>query len=165
MTLWNVLFIVLGAGAIGGFVNALLSDNGFVFPKTTEYGGRKILRPGFFGNIIVGGLGAAISWGLYGPFAASNIFGNTADEATVEPSLTLSSLVGAALVGVAGARWLTNEVDKSLLRAAASEASSAEPASKIAGKFLTEKPATAWKIASEEFGTNRPTGESNTSLP
>ncbi len=161
MTLWNVLFIVLAAGATGGFVNALMSDNGFVFPKTTEYGGRKILRPGFIGNIIVGGLGAAISWGLYGPFAASNILGTTSGETVMEPSLTLSSLVGAALVGVAGARWLTNEVDKNLLRAAASEASAAVPASKIAGKFLTEKPATAWKIAAEEFGTARPGKGSN----
>jgi hypothetical protein len=36
----------LSRGVLGGMVNAILSDNGFVFPK--KEGG--ILRPGFLGN-------------------------------------------------------------------------------------------------------------------
>jgi hypothetical protein len=35
------------------------------------------------------------------------------------PGITLAGLVGAVLVGIAGARWLTNEVEKKMLRALA----------------------------------------------
>ncbi len=152
MSIWILLFIVLGAGAVGGTINALLSDNGFLLPRTDEYVGRRILRPGFLGNVLVGGIAAVISWGLYGPLAAAAIVGAPIAGTTVEPSLTLSALVGAALVGVAGARWLTNEVDKNLLRAAASEAGSGRD---FAARLLTERPATAWQIAAEEARLQR----------
>ena len=61
--------------------------------------------------------------------------------------MTLSALVGAVLVGVAGARWLTNEVDKNLLKAAASEAA-ASPADPDKSKQIAmATPAEALRIA------------------
>ena len=139
MSLWTLLLIVCGAGAVGGIVNALMTDNGgFVLPRTVEVVANqpRIFRPGFLGNIFIGAIAAGISWGLYGPFAASVVFGAAPSGNTPAVALTLSSLVGAVLVGVGGARWLTNEVDKSVLRAAAATA---------AGK--TANPAAAQQIA------------------
>lgn len=38
-----------------------LSDNGFVIPAR-DHG---IVRPGIFGNLILGAFGAVVTWGLY----------------------------------------------------------------------------------------------------
>ena len=35
---WEILFVVAGAGAVGGVVNALLSDNGDIALPTLEQG-------------------------------------------------------------------------------------------------------------------------------
>jgi hypothetical protein len=145
---WLLFLIVAGAGAVGGLVNAFLSDNGFVLPRKDENAGRTILRPGFLGNVLVGAVAAAMSWGLYGPAANLDILGR--GEGTVTPVLTISAFFGALLVGVAGARVLSSEIDKRLLRAAASEAVSAPARSDLALKLLTESPANAWKIAAAE---------------
>ncbi|MBD2255510.1 hypothetical protein [Nostoc parmelioides] len=127
MSIWSLLLIIACAGAVGGLINALLSDNGFVLPRTEKINnGNSIIRPGFIGNVLIGAISAAISWGLYGPMAYYVIAGSpNLNQNPVESSgITLSSLVGAVLVGVGGARWLTNEVDKTLLKVAASEAAS-----------------------------------------
>jgi hypothetical protein len=137
------LVIILVAGAIGGLINALMSDNGFAMPKPEMVDGTRIWRTGFLGNMLIGGISAAISWGLYGPLAAAYIFGGpeapSGSEALVI-GLTLSSLVGALLIGVGGARWLSNEVDKKLLRAAASKAASGAPKPELGNRILLAKP-------------------------
>ena len=117
MFLWKYMAIIFAFGAIGGIVNALLTDNGFILPKQEQQDNTKIIRPGFLVNIFVGGIAALVSWGLYGPFAAVFIIGGTNDLNVGATGLSLSSVIGGLLVGVGGARWLTNEVDKKLLRA------------------------------------------------
>lgn len=148
MTLWVLLVIVFFAGAAGGVLNAWMSDNGFMLPRTEESGGNQFIRPGFLGNLITGGVAACVSWGLYGPFAAAYIVGGPPSGAGVAAlGLTLSSLVGAVLVGVGGARWLTNEVDKKLLRAAgaAFAASPADP--DVAARIGSATPAAVLHMA------------------
>lgn len=83
-----------------------------------------IWRPGYIGNILIGAVAAIVSWGLYGPFSAAYLFGTSPVPETTPQKfgLTLSAFVGAVLVGVGGAKWLSDEVDKRLLKAAASEA-------------------------------------------
>lgn len=135
--MWLLLLYVGLAGAVGGVVNALLTDKGFYLPtKEQVEEGITIVRPGWIGNVVIGVVAAVVSWGLYGPFAAFYIAGTSAvTQAGVAPEqigLTLSSLVGAVLVGVGGARWLTNEVDKSLLKAAATEAATPSASRQIA---------------------------------
>jgi hypothetical protein len=150
MSLWWILLIVCAAGAVGGIVNALMSDNGFLLPQSEKDDKYKIIRPGFFGNIIISAVAAGISWGLYGPLASYPLIGGTPSPGvpTPAPSLTVSALMGAALVGVAGARWLTNEVDKKLLKAAASEAAGAKPTDdNTAKKILMSRPTEALRIA------------------
>ncbi len=139
MSVGFCLFIICSSGAVGGVVNALLSDNGFLMPRKEAVGNSSIIRPGFLGNLLIGAVAAGISWGLYGPFASEAL------TALVKP--TLSALVGAALVGVAGARWLTNEVDKTMLRAAASKAASAFP--DASRDIATSSPADALHIAKQ----------------
>ena len=114
MSVWTLLAVVFGAGAVGGVVNALISDNGFVLPRREVVNGVLVIRPGFLLNVFVGGIAGAVSWGLYGPFGAWYMLGGP-EEA--KGGLTLAALLGAVLVGVAGARWLTSEAEKKLLRA------------------------------------------------
>jgi hypothetical protein len=148
MSLWILLLVVFLAGAVGGILNALMSDNGFFLPKWEPAGTNRLFRPGFLGNMLVSGISACISWGLYGPFAAVYILGGPARQTPEEAvGLTLSSLVGAVLIGVAGARWLTNEVDKTFLRAAASEAAIAKASPEKAKQIALSTPAEALRIA------------------
>lgn len=141
MSIWVLLVAIFVAGVVGGVVNAFLSDNGFVLPRKT--GG--IMQPGGLGNAFIGGVAAVISWGLYGPFAGAPVFsGQSAPSA----SFTLSALVGAILVGVSGARWLSNEVDKQLLRAAGIKAARRPSNLDLATKFTTASPADALIAAS-----------------
>jgi hypothetical protein len=153
MTLWILLSIVCFAGGIGGIVNALLTDNGFVLPKSVQVeNGVSVIRPGFLGNILIGAIAAGISWGLYGPLAAFVIFGSGVALQQNRPeslAISLSSLVGAVLVGVGGARWLTSEVDKSLLRAAATKAACALPSTDASQRIALASPVQALDIAKE----------------
>src|SRR4051812_11167068 len=94
MSIWILLLVIALAGAIGGIVNALLTDNGFLLPRTEVSDQIKIVRPGFLGNIIISAVAAAISWGLYGPFNITVVLGPTPANATQlpQPNLTLSAL-------------------------------------------------------------------------
>ena len=149
MFLWKYMTLIFAFGALGGVVNALLTDNGFILPKREQRDKTKIIRPGFLVNIFIGGVAALVSWGLYGPFAAVFIIGGTNDPNLYSTGLSLSSVVGGLLVGVGGARWLSNEVDKKLLRAAASTAASGQPNDQKAIRISAAPPAEALRIAAE----------------
>lgn len=149
--MWLLLLYIASAGGIGGVVNALVTDKGFYLPSKEQVDDLTIYRPGWIGNVIIGAISATISWGLYGPVAALFIAGtaeamktNTAPD---KIGLTLSSLVGAALIGVGGARWLTNEVDKTLLKAAASKAAGAQSSPSASQQMALASPIQALNIA------------------
>jgi hypothetical protein len=113
MNPWMCALVVILAGAIGGVVNALLSDNGFILPRRVN----EIVCPGFITNVLVGALAAFASWSSYGSGAGVELARTAAAGAErAEISLTFSALAGAFFVGVAGARWITNEADKRLLK-------------------------------------------------
>jgi hypothetical protein len=153
MTVWALLLVVCMAGGLGGVVNALLTENGFVLPRAIQVeNGVAVVRPGFLGNILIGAIAAGISWGLYGPLGGYWVVGTEAALRQNRPealALSLSSLAGAVLVGIGGARWLTNEVDKSLLRAAAAKAASAPPSAAASQRISLASPAQALEIARE----------------
>jgi hypothetical protein len=113
MNPWVCALIIFAAGGVGGVVNALLTDNGFVLPQRIK----GILCPGFLSNVLVGALASFTSWSLYGSGAGVDLARhvNAGDE-RAQISLTFSALAGALFVGIAGARWITNEVDKLLLK-------------------------------------------------
>jgi hypothetical protein len=134
--MWAAILVIAFAGAIGGFGNALVTDNGFLFPKMDRSGA---LRPGFTGNVGIGALAALISWSLYGSAGARLLTDNV--------SPTLAAFGGAILVGVGGARWLSNEVDKSLLRTAAMNAAASPTSSvTVAAELASATPAAAAEL-------------------
>jgi hypothetical protein len=154
MTVWVMLLYVFLAGVIGGIANALMTDNGFALPKSENtITGTKILRPGFLGNMLIGGVAAALSWGIYGPLANLPIAitgaNPSATATSAQVGLYLSSLAGALLIGVGGARWLTSEVDKKLLTAAAVKAASSTPNAAAATKIAAATPAYALELANK----------------
>jgi hypothetical protein len=119
--MFYLVFLVALMGALGGVVNALLSDNGFFLPKRLKVDEQEIIRPGFLGNTLIGAASSFISWALYGPLASVIIAGmpnGTATNSGAATGVTLSSLGGAVLIGIAGSRWLTNEIDKTILKSA-----------------------------------------------
>jgi hypothetical protein len=111
MSPWTCMFLVSLAGSMGGVINALLTDNRFILPRREG----NVLCPGFLSNVIVGAAAAFISWALYGSGAAIDLAASSSTP-RVAISLRLSALAGAFLVGVTGAKWLTNEADKKLLK-------------------------------------------------
>ncbi len=93
---WLLAVIVFVAGALGGILNALITDNGFVFPKfATVSNGASIWRPGILGNLFVGAIAALVSWALYGPSAELPI-------GEFKAELTWAGFASAILVGVVG---------------------------------------------------------------
>jgi hypothetical protein len=110
MNPWVCALLISIAGALGGVVNALLSDNGFIFPKR-ENG---IWCPGVLSNVLIGALSAFSSWAFYGSGASIELAAHATERTQI--SLRFSALAGAFLVGVAGAKWITNEVDKRFLK-------------------------------------------------
>jgi hypothetical protein len=144
--IWGIFMILTLAGGLGGVINALMTDNGFVFPKWEDANGNKIWRPGMLGNVIIGAVAAVISWGLYGPFADYVFIGAPTANPAI-PYLTVSAFVGAILIGVGGARWLSNEVDKKLLKSAAVAAAAGNPAPGAAIAMMAATPAGALEIA------------------
>lgn len=151
-SIWLMLLYVFLAGAVGGVVNALMTDNGFLLPRRESVDQESaVLRPGFVGNVLVGAVAAVVSWGLYGPMSAYLVAGTpealAANPAPERLGLSLASLVGALLVGVGGARWLSNEVDKSLLRAAAIQAALGPPSPAASQRIAMAHPAQALRAA------------------
>lgn len=142
ISLWILLAIICAAGAIGGLVNGLLNSNGLLLPCAQQVNGTSIVHPGFLGNILIGMVAAALSWGLYGPLSATPLFGSQATAS----GFTLSALVGAILIGIAGARWITNEVDKKLLTLTANQPASPTDGS-AAQQMRADSPAEAPAMA------------------
>lgn len=115
MNPWICFLLIATAGSIGGFLNAMMSELKVAMPSYPN----GIWCPGVIGNLLIGACSAVISWSLYGAGAAVQ-FSDIQPRTRI--SFTFSALAGAAMVGVAGARWLTNESDKNLLRASVGKA-------------------------------------------
>lgn len=135
-SVWEILGTIAVGGAIGGAVNALLSDNGFILAKM-EAG---ILRPGILGNLILGAFSAIVTWGFYGPLKDAVVLG-VHPPGEVAATLTITALVGAALTGAGGSRVITSEIDKRFLRAAGAAAASSPPDPEMITKMSTSTPA------------------------
>ena len=143
--------IIMLSGAIGGIVNALVSDNGFIKLSEETAGEVTIIRPGFAGNILLGAVAAFVSWGLYGAFSNAVLFGTATGVGTEDITVSIASIAGALLVGIGGARWLTNEVDKKLLRTAAATAAASKACFDDSQKIAIATPAQAFNIAKKMY--------------
>ena len=133
MNAWICASLICLAGAMGGVVNALLTDNGFILPTRVH----SVWCPGFLSNLFIGTFSAFASWSLYGAGAGIDL----ADLSTRgQISLRFSALAGAFMVGVAGARWITNEVDKTLLKASVKAAATKNISEVTCEEMLNKSP-------------------------
>jgi fructose-specific phosphotransferase system IIC component len=97
-----LMFWVFLAGLVGGLINAYFAEQGLKMWKfETLPDGSKIFRPGFVGNVIVGGITALILTFLNYP----------QPEITTNAIMTVQQFVGALAAGVGGARILSQEID------------------------------------------------------
>lgn len=139
MNPWHCFALIALAGALGGLINALLTDNGFTWPRLEK----GIWCPGAVSNVLLGSAAAIASWSFYGS-------GSTVDLAEVTEkariSMTFSALSGAFIVGVGGARWITGEVDKRLLKQSVKEAVSKNIPPETCEEILKEPPLKVLKI-------------------
>ncbi|MDP3774017.1 MAG: hypothetical protein Q8Q85_07080 [Gemmatimonadales bacterium] len=108
MTAWLILLIIFVAGCIGGITNAAIAGE-LRLPYTDPEA--RVYRPGWVGNVLIGGIAALVFWGLYGPMAAAVLMGPI-DPAAPQPLLRVSELFAALLTGIGGGRLLTAEVER-----------------------------------------------------
>ncbi|HZM96605.1 MAG TPA: hypothetical protein VFB92_24455 [Vicinamibacterales bacterium] len=117
--LWLVALVV---GGIGGALNAVLSDHARLLPSivTLTPGGTRVVRVGIVGNIVTGAMVAlCLFWAIQGAGSTLNANGGLGLVL-----LGLSNL----FISFVSARWVTNEVDKLVLRKAVFKAASAPAA-------------------------------------
>jgi hypothetical protein len=139
-----VVAAIILAGAFGGTLNTLGVDNTF---------GKLKLGPGgwilaLITNWIFGAAAAFLSWTAYGPISSYPVFGPLASGAPPPISqLTYAQLATATFLGIGGSRWISNEVDKRLLTAAASTAARKVPNDNTAADMLTARPAGVKSLA------------------
>lgn len=148
--IWQLMLAIAAAGATGGLLNALISDSGFSLPHTEEATNKaKVFVPGFIGNILTGAVAGFLSWGLYGPSATMAVVGQPSVN-EMPPQvfhLKLSEVAGAVVIGLGGARWLSNEVDKKILTVATAEAARARSSPEASQQLGTASPFQALDIA------------------
>ncbi len=103
-----VIVIICAAGALGGLVNALLTDNNVMLPQSKD----GVLKAGIVGNIIVSAAAGLIAWGSTTD-VAKIVLCTASGCANAEGNLlSIGMLVASILVGAGGARVLTSEIDK-----------------------------------------------------
>jgi hypothetical protein len=138
---WWIIVIIIIAGALGGVVNTLMSDSGFILPQRHDEADNRVWKLGGLGNMILGAAAAFISWGLYGPFTEFILI--PLDKQT-DANLTLSALVGAFLVGIGGSRVITSEVEKKVLSKTAVQTATLTSTPELAGDIASaSKPSDA----------------------
>lgn len=105
---FGIILAVFAAGCMGGLANAAIAGELQLPHKDPE---AKVFRPGWIGNVVVGGLAALVFWGLYGPMSGVVLIGPR-DPGAVTAVLRVSELFGSLLTGVGGGRLLSAAVDR-----------------------------------------------------
>ena len=131
---WAISIVVL-AGALGGFANVFIGDNGLHLPKV-ENG---VFMPGYLGTVLIGALAALGSWG-----AAKSIvlFGGNARFV-----FSTGDIANALIVGFGGAKWFKSEGEKDILQKTAAIAASKQPDAAAAAQISAGTPMEALKTA------------------
>lgn len=118
-SLW---FLALVIGGVGGGLNAVLSDHARLLPSvvTLSPGGTRVVRVGIVGNILTGvTVALLLFWAIQAAGSTLNANGGL--------GLVLLGFID-LFISFVSARWVTNEVDKLVLRKAVFKAASAPAA-------------------------------------
>ena len=105
MTIWQIIMLIAGFGAIVGIVNCAISGE-FNYPRFDA--GAKVWRPGWIGNVLIGAVASVVVWGIYGPVASYDILHGT----LVDVHLTIAQLLTSLVVGLSGGKILTLMAEK-----------------------------------------------------
>ena len=117
------------AGAVGGLLNGVVSHNRFLWPcRLAAYSPFNIIRPGLALNV------------LFGTVAATGAFRAFTGDMSETPRNVLLALGIAFVLGSLAARWMTNEADKRILRAALLRACAAPAAHPDTVKAMASAP-------------------------
>ena len=111
LKIWQILLIVGGLGALGGFANCALSGE-FALPHSDAK--KKVWRPGWLSNIFVGALAALVVWALYGPLSSYDL----ATGAGFAAHLPVAQMGSSVLIGISGSRILTTMAQRQAERSA-----------------------------------------------
>ncbi len=145
MAIFEPFGIILVTGAFGGLINAILSDNGFILPREETAEKVNIIIPGVIANILTGAAAGFVFWGLTEANTMFVVYGPSNEGAEI--TLTVYGVAMALLAGMAGAKYLTNEVDKRLLQAAAANAAASTQSTEDSEKIANASPVQAFRIA------------------
>ena len=144
------LGIIALCGAIGGAINAIITDNGFILPREENSQNASIIIPGVITNILMGGASGFLYWGFTEANSLFTVYGPAA-PGTEEIKISVYSIAMVILVGATGSRYLTTEIDKRLLKAAAISAAAARPSQEDAQKMANATPIQAFRIARKMY--------------
>jgi len=141
-SVWEMVGVIAGAGAVGGIVNAVLnSGNGYSI-QLPRAGSNEVLQLGILGNLLLGAVAALVTWGLYGPLKDSVLLGSV-PAGQLAADLTVTAVIGAILAGAGGARVISNELDKKMLRSAGAGAAQQPANPQLAVDIATLPPVKA----------------------
>ena len=106
MNPWYMLLVLAGIGLLGGMLNSLIKDKGFIMPHTKQLDdGSSLWQPGFIGNMITGAFAAAVVSGLSGPLSQLSSGSSTKYE------FTATIIISALVAGFGGAKILSDFFD------------------------------------------------------
>jgi hypothetical protein len=105
MTIWQIILLIAGFGAIGGIVNCAISGE-FNYPRFDA--AAKVWRPGWIGNVLVGAVASVVVWGIYGPLASYDVMTGT----MADIHLTVAQLLSSLVIGLSGGKILTLMAEK-----------------------------------------------------
>ena len=101
MHIIGVIILVGLLGALGGLTNCFMAGELSPARRDPNTG---VWRPGWIGNVLIGGVAAVVVWGIYGPSASVDIIrGNLEDV-----SLSIAQLFSSLAIGFSGGRILTD---------------------------------------------------------
>src|SRR5207237_2586435 len=121
MTIWQIILLIAGCGAIGGIVNCAISGE-FNYPRFDA--AAKVWRPGWIGNVLVGAVASVVVWGIYGPLASYDLL--TGEMTGVH--LTVAQLLTSLVIGLSGGKILTLMAEKQAATISKDQLAAAEKA-------------------------------------
>lgn len=107
--MWLAMVVVFAAGCLGGFVNSLITGE-LKLPHLDA--AAKVYRPGWLGNVVIGGVAALAFWAFYGSLAKTALIG---EAVAIAPVLTLGDFAGSIFTGIGGSRLISSELEKRAL--------------------------------------------------
>ena len=132
----HVIGLIVLMGGLGSLVSAFVGDSGWHLPVVDN----GIFRPGYLGNMLVGGLAALASWGMQ---KAAVLMGAGSSAL----SFSTADMANAIVIGFGGASWFKCQIEKVILQKTAVVAASKPGDSAAANQIATASPMEALKAA------------------